>query len=101
MEVRVTGRNVDLADHMEDYILKKLNKLERLYPKIVDCRVVVSQEKFRWVVEANLEVKHSSLHARAEGEDFREAVDGLKEKMVRQLKSFKGKIISLHHREGR
>ncbi|HEX67819.1 MAG TPA: ribosome-associated translation inhibitor RaiA [bacterium] len=101
MNIRVTGKNVDLTPLMEEYIQKKLSKLSRLYPKIVGCDVVVSHERYRWIVEANLEIKNSFLHAGAEKEDFREAVDEVKERITRQLKSFKDKRISLHHREAK
>ncbi len=99
MDVNLTGVKVDLTPVMEDYIYKKLVKLEKLYPKVLNCQVIVKQERYMWHVEMNLDVKGSFLNARGKGEDFYAAVDETKAKLMRQLKSFKGKKLSQHHRE--
>ena len=99
MDISLTGVKVELTPVMEEYIYKKLAKLEKLHPKLLKCQVIVKQERYLWHTEMNLEVKGSSLHAKGEGEDFRSAVDEAKSKITRQLKSFKGKRVSQHHRE--
>ncbi len=99
MEITITGKNVEITPVMQEYIQKKFKKLDRFYSKILNCEVIVSQEKHRWIAEVNLEVKGSSLHSHAQTTDFRSAIEEAEDRIIRQIKGFKGKKISSHRQE--
>ncbi len=99
MKIDITGIKVSLTPLIENYVHKKFSKLEKIYPKIVNCQVVLKHERYLCEADVNLDVKGSFIHAKGEGEDFRGALDEAKAKIIRQLKSYKDKKVSQHRRE--
>jgi putative sigma-54 modulation protein len=98
MAVKVTGRNLDVTQRLEDYAEKKLGKLDRYLPNITDVKLELATEKQKQAGEraiAQLTVRHDrGAVLRAEDKSQSDpfaAIDLVIDKMYRQISRFKGK----------
>jgi len=86
MELIISGRHLDIDDALREYIQEKLAPLGDEHPKLTTARVVLEFERSWRVVEAHVHGKHLSLDATAKTRDFVASVDGVFDKLERQLR---------------
>ena len=99
MELQITGTNVEITPVVRRYVERKLGRLNRHLPNIIESRVEISEEKTkspqqRYLVRATVAggVGGAVFHGEDRGEDLFKAVDRVKEIMIRQLEHHKGKL---------
>lgn len=100
MDVKIEGSNIRVSDDLEQYTLKKLDRLDRYLPRIRLVEVELSHEHTRRgsdLVSAQITLRHERgaiLRAEEKVEsEIRFAVDGAVDKLYRQIQRFKGKRI--------
>lgn len=98
MQFNLTGHHVDLTDSLRDYVESKLGKLERHFDQVVDVQVILSVEKLRQKAEATVHLSGTNIYADDTQEDMYAAIDGLIDKLDRQVKKHKEKITNHHRR---
>lgn len=96
---KLIGRNIEITDAMRSYAEDKLDKLNRFSDQIVDAKVVMSYASNGSVsepakVEVQLNVPNGIVRAEEHGQDTYTAIDKVIDKLERQLKRFKGRIIA-------
>lgn len=90
MEVIVRGKNVEITDAMEDYVIKKLGKMDKLInSQTVTAHVVLSVEKERRIVEVTIPIQGMLLRAEESGGDMYASIDLVTDKLERQYRKFK------------
>lgn len=92
MQLNITGQNVEVTDALRDFLNAKFVKLEQYFERINQVHIVLKVEKVAQVVDATLHVNGGELHASAEGQDMYAAIDGLIDKLARQLTKHKDKL---------
>jgi putative sigma-54 modulation protein len=97
MKINVTGHHVDLTPALQGYVNEKLERLGRHFDQVIDAHVVLTVEKLRHKAEATLYVSGNKIHADAVEPDMYAAVDGLVDKLDRQVVRHKEKL-KKHHR---
>ena len=100
MQLNLTGHHVELTDPMRDYVNSKMERLERHFDHVTDIHVVLSVEKTRHKAEATMNVSGGKLFADSVKEDMYAAIDGLVDKLDRQVKKHKEKLTDHHRSEG-
>jgi len=98
MQINIAGHHVDLTDSLRDYVENKLEKLERHFDQVVDVNVILSVEKLRQKAEATVHLSGTNVFAEDTQEDMYAAIDGLIDKLDRQVKKHKEKITNHHKR---
>ncbi|CAN5874181.1 ribosome-associated translation inhibitor RaiA [soil metagenome] len=95
---KLTGRNLEITEAMRSYAEDKLEKLNRFSDQIVDARVVMSYDHGGTSnparVEVQLNVPNGIVRAEEDGPDSYAAIDKVVDKLERQLKRFKGKMLA-------
>ncbi len=96
---KLIGRNLEVTDAMRQYAEDKLAKLDRFSDQIVDARVVMSYDNNQNAenpakVEVQVNVPGGMIRAEERGQDTYAAVDLVTDKLERQLKRFKGRLIA-------
>src|SRR5512138_1702016 len=96
MQLTITGKNLEVTDWLREYVEKKIGRLDRYLPNIVDARVELSEENTRaakdsQVAQVTLRTKHSILRAEEASSDMFASIDAVLEKMQRQIDHYKGK----------
>jgi len=100
MQINVTGHHIDITDSLKLYIENKFERLERHFENITNIHVILRVEKERQKAEATLHVNRGNLFADDEHEDMYAAIDGLTDKLDRQLKKHKEKLTDHHRGDG-
>ena len=87
MQIIISGRHVDLAEDLREHMEERFRRLAKFDGGVSRIEVTLKEEKNRCAIEANLSVRRrAAIHAGAEAQEFRTAVDRLYEKLSRQLK---------------
>lgn len=99
MQVSITGRHVELTEPLKEYVEDKLQHLKHSFDYVMDVHVVLSVEKFRQRSEVSLQANGMNVHASEETEDMYASIDGVMDKLNRQLKRYRAKLQRHGHRQ--
>jgi putative sigma-54 modulation protein len=99
MHLTVTGHHVDVSTALREYVDTKLARLERHFDNMTDVHCVLTVEKMAHKAEATIQLSGGTIHADAVEENMYAAIDGLVDKLDRQVKRHKEKITDHHARE--
>ncbi|MCK0164290.1 ribosome hibernation promoting factor [Marinobacter sp. S6332] len=91
MQLNISGHHVELTPALKDYVAEKFERLERHFDHISNCQVTLEVDKVRQIADATLHVVGGEIHAKAENEDMYAAIDGLVDKLDRQIIKHKEK----------
>lgn len=96
---KLIGRNIEVTDAMRQYAEDKISRLDRISDQIVDASIVMSYDASRHAgtpakVEVQLNVPGGVIRAEERALDTYAAIDLVAEKLERQLKRFKGRLIN-------
>ncbi len=96
MELQISGKNVKLMPAVRHHIERKLGKLSRHLPNIIESKVEVSEEKTkspqqRFIVQITIDSGGILLRAEERGENLFAAIDKAAVIMDRQIEHYKGK----------
>lgn len=99
MNLLLTGQHVDISPALREYVETKLERVIRHFDQIIDIAVVLGVEKpsekdKRQRAEVNLRVKGNVIHLDHYAEDLYAAIDGLVDKLDRQVVRHKDKVQS-------
>jgi len=99
MQLNVTGHHVEVTPPLRDYVASKIEKIERHFDNVTDVHCILTVEKLRHKAEATIQVSGGTIYADATEEDMYAAIDGLVDKLDRQIKKHKEKMGDHHARE--
>lgn len=99
MQLTITGHHIDLTDSMRTYVENKLAKIERHFDHMTDVHCVLTVEKLEHKAEATVHLAGGTIHADAVEPDMYAAIDGLVDKLSRQVTKHKEKLTDHHARE--
>ena len=96
-QIIIKTHHVDITSSIKDYVEKKLAKLDHFFDKIEEIQVDLDVERFpneedRQIVSATVLVPGSALIAKESSKDLYASVDGMVDKLQRQLKKYKDKL---------
>jgi putative sigma-54 modulation protein len=97
MDVEVYGRNMEVTDRIQEYVDKKVSKLDRYISDIEEARVDVAYVKSarnasdRQVAQITIRGKGFILRAEERADDIFAALDSALDKMQRRIERYKGK----------
>lgn len=99
MHLKIAGQHVDLTDALKNYVTEKLGRVDQYFDKVIDAQVVLRHEKFRNSVEVTLFAAGTTIHAEMEDKDMYAAIDGVADKLERQVIKYKEKVTDHHNVE--
>ena len=96
MELQISGKNMEVPPAVRDHITRKLGKLNRHLPNIMECKVELTEEKTKspeqhFVVQVTVNSKGTLLRGEERGKDLIAAIDKAAAIMDRQIERYKGK----------
>ncbi len=96
MQLAISGKNLEVTDSLRTYVEKKIGRLDRYLPNVIDARVELAVEntraaKDRQIAQVTLRTKHAILRAEEASADMFASIDAVFEKMQRQVDRYKGK----------
>ena len=96
MEMQILVRNMRLSDRSEDYIQKKIARLERHLRERVDAKLELSRtaarsETDRFVAQMTISTSGATLRGQESGLTLFAAVDAVADVMDKQIRRYKGR----------
>lgn len=91
MQINLTGHHIDITDALKGYVDGKFERLARHFDDVLNIHVVLSVEKLRQKAEATLHINGAKVFADSVHEDMYAAIDGLIDKLDRQVLKHKEK----------
>ncbi len=97
MDILVHGRNIEVTPRLQSYIERKVERLDRYMPDILEIRVDLAEEKTNRMGKGQIaqitlrHVRGPILRAEERTTDLYGAVDAVVDKIYRQIERFKGK----------
>ncbi len=94
MQLEVTGQNIDVTQALRAYLQEKAERLERHSGNLISSHFVMRLEKLEHTAEGTVHVggKTNAIHAVAVADDMYAAIDGLIDKLDRQVRRYKSRI---------
>ncbi len=105
MKILVHGRNVEVNDWIQEYIEKKVAKLERHLPQVTEVRaeLVYAETRSaddRYTCQLTLAAGGQTLRAEESTGDIFASIDATVDKLQRQIRRFKGRRYKGKRRAG-
>ena len=96
MRLQVKGKNLELSDSIRSYAEQKLSKLDKQLGEMVQVEVELAVERNpsireNQVAEATVFTKGHSLRVREASKDMRSSIDGITDKLMREVKEYRDK----------
>ena len=108
MQIKITVKNIELTDAIQSYVEEKIHSVEKFAVAHDNEDIIVSVEIGKTTnhhrsgdvfnAEATTRVRGKTFRATSTKEDLYAAIDDLREELVRELNSHKGKERALFRR---
>lgn len=98
MNIIVNGRHLEVTQALRGYAEEKIKKFERYLSNITEAIVTLSVEKYRHKVEVLLKANGTLIQAEGVTGEIYSSIDEVVEKLEKQVKKYKEKLVS--HRKG-
>ncbi len=99
MNLIIKGKQIEVTDSVDNYIRKKMNKLEKYFDQIIEAVATISTEKNRHIFEVTLQAKKSIIRAEEESDSIFNSIDRVVERLERQIIKYKEKLYSKYGTE--
>ena len=96
MNLHLTGHHLEITPSIRDYVLDKLGRINRHFDHLIDVTVVMTVEKLDQRVEASVHLSGKDIHVEAHDADMYAAIDGLIDKLDRQVLRHKERFSPRH-----
>jgi putative sigma-54 modulation protein len=101
MNIIVTGRHLEITPALKNYVEKKVKRINRYLSNISEAVVTISVQKYRHKVEVLLKVNGVLIQAEGVTSEVYSSIDEVSEKLGRQIKKYKEKLVSHRKSEGK
>ena len=91
MQLNISGHHLEVTDPLKNYVINKLDRLQRHSDRITSTNVILSVDKLTQKAEATVHVSGGEFFADSQHEDLYAAIDMLVDKLDRQLIKHKEK----------
>ena len=97
--INITGHHVDVTPALKEHINEKFNKLSRLSDQITTVHVTLMQDNKEQKAEATIHLPGKEIFAASVSENrLFHAIDGMIDKLARQIDKHKTKQSAAHHK---
>jgi len=96
MKLNIQAHNVELTDWLEQYVDKKIGRLDKYLPDIDEARVELREEQTRSasdraIAQVTLFSRRTILRAEERSGDMFASIDAVSDKLERRIARYKGK----------
>jgi putative sigma-54 modulation protein len=97
MNLNLSGHHLVITPAIRSYVVSKLDRVARHFDHVIDVNVVLSVDKLRQQITANLHIRGKDIHAECVDPDMYAAIDALADKLDRQVLRHKEKVNGHRH----
>jgi putative sigma-54 modulation protein len=100
MNLHLTGHHVEITPSIREYVVSKLERINRHFEQVIDVSVIMSVQKLDQKIEASVHLSGKDIHVECHDADMYAAIDGLVDKLDRQIIKHKEKFQEGRHATG-
>jgi len=100
MNITITGHHLEITPAIREHVISKIDRMKRHFDHVIDVDVVLTVEKLKHVVEANVHLSGKDIFVQVEEADMYAAIDSLADKLDRQVMKHKEKHSPSHQANG-
>ncbi|MGE0356792.1 MAG: ribosome-associated translation inhibitor RaiA [Burkholderiales bacterium] len=97
MNLQLTGHQVEITPSIREYVVTKLERINRHFEHVIDVNVILSVQKLDQAIEATVHLSGKDIHVACHDADMYAAIDGLVDKLDRQIIRHKEKFQEGRH----
>jgi len=97
MQIDITGHHVDVTPALRAYVTEKMQKIMRHSDQVLSIHVILNVEKLQQLAEATINVGGRKVFATVTASDMYVSIDGLVDKLDRQIRRHKDRITNHQH----
>lgn len=102
MDIQITGRNLTVNEGLRNYVDERLGPVLASFPRVESCHAILSHEKYRFTAEVVVQGRDKLREAAVETtDDLYAAVDAAADKIDKQLRKSREKMIERHQERQR
>lgn len=101
MQVSIVGRHVEITDAIQDYVQKRLQKLKKYFPMVMDAHIILYTQKFLQGADITIQASGLTLHGEEKSKDLYASIDMVINKLDVQLKKHHDRIVRHHQKKKR
>ena len=99
MQIEVTFKHMEQSDSLRDYVTEKLEKVLKPLIEPVNAQAVLHVEKYRHIAKVTVHANGIVIKGKEETNDMYSSVDLVLDKLNRQVKKYREKIVRHGDRE--
>jgi putative sigma-54 modulation protein len=92
MQINITGHHIEVTPALRAYVTEKLQRIYRHFDNVISIDVILKVENHHKQVEAKVNTAGKSLFAQDSGTDMYAAIDGLIDKLDKQVRRHKDRV---------
>ena len=96
MQINITGHHIDVTPALRAYVTEKLQRIERHFDHVISTDVIMRVENHHMQVEAKVNAAGKALFAQDSGTDMYAAIDGMIDKLDKQVRRYKDRVRGHH-----
>jgi putative sigma-54 modulation protein len=96
LEVSIAGKHVEITDALRTHVTKRMQHIKKYFESIIHVHVVLGVEHHRHMAEVTISANGITMHGEESTDDMYSSIDKVVDKIERQLRRYKDKIISNH-----
>ena len=97
MQINITGHHIEVTPPLRAYVTEKLQRISRHFDHVISVNVILKVENpLQQQAEATVNAAGKSLFAQDTDADMYAAIDGLADKLDKQVRRHKDRIRGHH-----
>jgi len=99
MNLEITGKKIEITPAIRSYVENNLKKITKFFPKIDEVTLILTVQKYRNLAELSIHTDNGMYTSVEETTDMYAAINTAFDKIKKQARRKRKKIISLHRKE--
>jgi putative sigma-54 modulation protein len=96
MQINITGHHIEVTPALRAYVTEKLQRLTRHFDHVISTNVILKLDNHLQLAEATVHAAGKSLFATTADDDMYAAIDGLADKLDKQVRRHKDRVRGHH-----
>ena len=96
MQINVTGHHVEVTPALRAYATEKMQRISRHFDHVISINVILKVENHQQQAEGTVIAAGKPLFAQEIHNDMYAAIDGLSDKLDKQVRRYKDRLRSHH-----
>ncbi len=97
MQINITGHHIEVTPALKAYVTDKLGRISRHFDHVISMNVILKVETpQQQQAEATISAAGKSLFAQESNADMYAAIDGLSDKLDKQVRRYKDRLRGHH-----